>query len=177
MFHLSKYLWRWTNTLTPCQSSGGSYYGRLHVDYALSSWFFMDEQTPCITRRALCAVCGALIGQPTGLYNISLLNVFPSFTFHILDIYRAGNLWHLTLPKQEMYPAFFFFCFWELLAVGGESSHRASSCAFAHEHYTRTETVAPATTVTAHQLWGHGPVWPPHFVLTRRSCPWAGCYL
>ncbi len=46
----------------------------------------MDEQTACITQHApLCVcvcvgvcvrVCGTLIGQPGGLYNFSLLNVF-----------------------------------------------------------------------------------------------------
>lgn len=50
-------------------------------------------------------LCGALIGKPGGLYNFSLLNVFSPLTFHILDIYRTGNLWHLALPRQEMYPA------------------------------------------------------------------------
>lgn len=48
----------------------------------------------CTLRCVCVCVFVAIIGQQGGLYNFSLLNVFPLPTFHIL--YRTGNLWHMT---------------------------------------------------------------------------------
>lgn len=61
-----------------------------------SLWMSKQRVLPCSAPSAVCVfVCiYAIIGQQGGLYNFSLLNVFPLPTFHIL--YRTGNLWHMT---------------------------------------------------------------------------------
>lgn len=102
--------------------------------------------------------------------------LFPLPTFHILYIYRTGNLWHMTRPRQEMCPAFCCFC--EIFALACKFSHwylPAHGCSLTVWTHTHTVTLVP--TVTAHQLWGHGPVWPPQSVSAHGSCPWACCYI
>lgn len=127
MFALSKHLWRWTNTPKLSQGVGAPCYGELHVDYALSSWIFMDEQTACITLpwALRCLWSGYIIS----VYWM----LFSPLAFRILYIYRTGNLWHMTLPRQEMYPAVCCFCEISTL-FACRFSCRVSSCTHTHTH-------------------------------------------
>lgn len=114
---------------------------------------------------------------PGGLYNFYWMPLQTHSIFNIFIEQETGGTWlfpdrKCTLPSAafvrslSLHASFHTEC---LPAHGGSLMNTHT--------YTLTDIVTLATTVSAHQLWGHGPVWPPQFVLTHCSWPWAGCYL
>lgn len=119
MFTRSKHLWRWTNKPALHERAGAPYYGQFHVDYALSSQIFYGWANS-MYYPILSHVCVVLWSDGLVDYIISVSwMLFPLPTFHILYIYRAGNLWHMTqvLDRKCALPSAAFVRFLPLREV------------------------------------------------------------
>lgn len=120
-------------------------------------------------------VCDALIGQAGGLYNFRLLNVQTRIPAPAL---LSHSIFHIFIGQETCGTWLFPDRKCTLLSTAVVRFLSLQTSFHTRRLFTyETHTAELVTTVTARQLWGHGPVWPPPFVLTHCSCPWAGCYL